>query len=289
MTSGPSTQSFTLNRKRSGSSWKIKAMRIYGYWELLNGHRYLDGLKFIDDTASQWQPRSGLVQHMWWHKALLNIESENYEGAVAIFDDHLLGGATRGRFDKKEMVWGPGLLFHLDPVCTREQCFSSVRCCFPSPSFGTGGSRSRGLSEGQVARGGPALRGPRGRGRRQFVLRLSRARGYPLRRKGGLRPGRDWARLKLTPSCLVSQDAWAGRIYDLTTAVGDERRGKKSGQKASRIEFSTLGSLQVGSPTWTGASLSHSSTASPRSPRATTTRPWNTWCPFATTWWVGYR
>jgi len=58
--------------------------------------RYLDGIKFIDDTVSNWQPMAGLVQHIWWHKSLLNIETENYEGALSIFDDHLIRGAKKG-------------------------------------------------------------------------------------------------------------------------------------------------------------------------------------------------
>ena len=55
-----------------------------------------EGLKFLEDTVANWEPRAGLTQHMWWHKALFNISLQNYEAALTIFDEKIRLGAQKG-------------------------------------------------------------------------------------------------------------------------------------------------------------------------------------------------
>ena len=49
-----------------------------------------EGLKFLTETEAQWQPRSGLVTHVWWHKSLFHFQLGELEQAVTVFDDHIL-------------------------------------------------------------------------------------------------------------------------------------------------------------------------------------------------------
>ena len=56
----------------------------------------MEGLKFLNETAENWQPRASLTQHMWWHQGLFNISIGNYEDALTIFDEKLKAGAQKG-------------------------------------------------------------------------------------------------------------------------------------------------------------------------------------------------
>ncbi len=63
------------------------------YEETLRGRQ---GLKFLEDTAANWQPRGGLVTHMWWHTGLFNVQLGDFETALSIFDDKVIEGCRKG-------------------------------------------------------------------------------------------------------------------------------------------------------------------------------------------------
>ena len=55
-----------------------------------------EGLKFLSDTESQWQPRASLVTHVWWHKALFHFQLGEFEQAITAFDDVILPNCHKG-------------------------------------------------------------------------------------------------------------------------------------------------------------------------------------------------
>ena len=52
--------------------------------------RAKDGIKFLEDTENQWKPRNSLVTHVWWHKALFNVQLGKFEQALTLWDDVII-------------------------------------------------------------------------------------------------------------------------------------------------------------------------------------------------------
>lgn len=76
-----------------------------------NDYRPRDGLKFLADTESQWQPRASLVTHVWWHKALFHFQLGQYEQAISLFDDVIMPAVKKGKCTAFRVFLGSGSLF----------------------------------------------------------------------------------------------------------------------------------------------------------------------------------
>ena len=52
--------------------------------------RCQEGLKFLNETEGQWQPRGSLVNHIWWHRGLYHFQLGQFEEALTLLDDVIL-------------------------------------------------------------------------------------------------------------------------------------------------------------------------------------------------------
>ena len=72
--------------------WAIHSM-AHVYEETL---RPKTGTAFLDKTADNWRPRANLVTHVWWHNALFHLQMGDFEAALSLFDDVIMGRVTKG-------------------------------------------------------------------------------------------------------------------------------------------------------------------------------------------------
>lgn len=57
--------------------------------------RAREGLKFLEDTGSQWKPRSGFTTHVWWHTSIFHVQLGEYEQALTVYDEKIEPGARK--------------------------------------------------------------------------------------------------------------------------------------------------------------------------------------------------
>ena len=53
--------------------------------------RIAEGIEWLQSRESDWAPDNMFAPHNWWHLALFNIDLGNFEGALNLFDQKLMG------------------------------------------------------------------------------------------------------------------------------------------------------------------------------------------------------
>ncbi|TWB06287.1 tetratricopeptide repeat protein [Bradyrhizobium stylosanthis] len=53
--------------------------------------RYDDGLRWLDHPLDIWNDRNPFRRHLWWHKALFNIDAGRLDGALELYDAAVMG------------------------------------------------------------------------------------------------------------------------------------------------------------------------------------------------------
>ena len=69
-----------------------------------------EGAGFLAASADEWAPNSMFAFHLWWHKALFHIESNDVASALNLFDDKISAG---GFGQALELLDGSALLWRL--------------------------------------------------------------------------------------------------------------------------------------------------------------------------------
>jgi tetratricopeptide (TPR) repeat protein len=72
--------------------------------------RAAEGADFLASSADEWAPNSMFAFHLWWHKALFHLESNDVVSALALFDDKISAG---GFGQALELLDGSALLWRL--------------------------------------------------------------------------------------------------------------------------------------------------------------------------------
>lgn len=53
--------------------------------------RHGEGLKWLNHPLDQWNDRNPFRRHLWWHKALFNIDAGRLDGALQLYDEAIKG------------------------------------------------------------------------------------------------------------------------------------------------------------------------------------------------------
>ena len=69
-----------------------------------------EGVEWLEATSNGWAEQSFFAFHNWWHLALYRLETENYAGALGIYDAHIRAIGSRVAV---EMVDASALLWRL--------------------------------------------------------------------------------------------------------------------------------------------------------------------------------
>lgn len=69
-----------------------------------------EGADYLTATADGWAPNSMFAFHLWWHKALFQIEANDMVSALKLFDENISAG---GFSQALELVDGSSLLWRL--------------------------------------------------------------------------------------------------------------------------------------------------------------------------------
>ena len=72
--------------------------------------RASEGADFLAASANGWAPNSMFAFHLWWHKALFQIDADDVVGALKLFDENISAG---GFGQALELVDGSALLWRL--------------------------------------------------------------------------------------------------------------------------------------------------------------------------------
>jgi len=56
-----------------------------------------EGLRFMNDTMTDWEQVNFLARHNHWHMALFHLENEEWDSAISILDNKILPRAIRGK------------------------------------------------------------------------------------------------------------------------------------------------------------------------------------------------
>ena len=60
--------------------------------------RCQEGIKFLEATEGQWQPRGSLVNHIWWHKGLYHFQLAQFEEAMTLLDNVILPNCKKSKY-----------------------------------------------------------------------------------------------------------------------------------------------------------------------------------------------
>jgi tetratricopeptide (TPR) repeat protein len=75
-----------LNLNGGNDIWSIHALsHIY-----LESGRYSEGIELLNKTENDWKNQLGLSCHVYWHKALFYLETNQTAEALLLFDEHIL-------------------------------------------------------------------------------------------------------------------------------------------------------------------------------------------------------
>ncbi len=83
--------------------------------------RYEEGKAMYRSRESDWAPGNGFAFHNWWHLALFHIEHEDFDGALALYDEQILPGdsdVSLQLLDAIAMLWR----LHLQGVDVADRC-----------------------------------------------------------------------------------------------------------------------------------------------------------------------
>ncbi len=94
------TKALELNKT---DAWAVHT--VAHYYEYKND--YNAGIKFMKETESNWSPANYLMGHNYWHLALYNVENNDHQEALNIFD-HI-----SNKTETLDMVDLSSLLFRL--------------------------------------------------------------------------------------------------------------------------------------------------------------------------------
>jgi hypothetical protein len=72
--------------------------------------RAKEGVDFLEMTSAGWEPGSGFAYHLWWHKALFHIDTNDVKAALKLFDEKVSAG---GFGQALELLDGSALLWRL--------------------------------------------------------------------------------------------------------------------------------------------------------------------------------
>eukprot|EP01065_Artemidia_motanka_P026715 TRINITY_DN31975_c0_g1_i1.p1 TRINITY_DN31975_c0_g1~~TRINITY_DN31975_c0_g1_i1.p1 ORF type:complete len:896 (+),score=202.48 TRINITY_DN31975_c0_g1_i1:62-2689(+) len=67
----------------------VWSMHTVAHVEQMQGRAFA-GLQFLETTVSRWQDADLLAVHMWWHKALFEIEFGRTEAAMRLYDSKIV-------------------------------------------------------------------------------------------------------------------------------------------------------------------------------------------------------
>jgi hypothetical protein len=56
--------------------------------------RHGDGLKWLSHPLDKWNDRNPFRRHLWWHKALFDIDAGRLDGALELYDAAVTGGKS---------------------------------------------------------------------------------------------------------------------------------------------------------------------------------------------------
>ena len=77
--------------------------------------RAIEGAEYLDAGADGWAPNSMFAFHLWWHKALFHIESNDAVSALKLFDENISAGGfgqALELLDGSSLLWRISLLGH---------------------------------------------------------------------------------------------------------------------------------------------------------------------------------
>lgn len=83
-------------------------------------NRYEEGRKFLESRTRDWAPDNGFAFHNWWHLGLFYMETEDFSGALTLFDKQILPGesdVSLQMLDASALLWR----LHLQGVDTGER------------------------------------------------------------------------------------------------------------------------------------------------------------------------
>jgi tetratricopeptide (TPR) repeat protein len=86
------------------NSWAIHAI---AHCHEMRGERE-KGIRWLGDTAAQWQDNALLAVHNWWHLALFHLGLGDRDAAIAIYDNHIhpaAGAPAIELVDASAMLW----------------------------------------------------------------------------------------------------------------------------------------------------------------------------------------
>ena len=69
-----------------------------------------EGAAFLADGANEWAPNSTFAFHLWWHKALFHLDTDDPPAALQLFDGEISAG---GFGQALELLDGSSLLWRL--------------------------------------------------------------------------------------------------------------------------------------------------------------------------------
>ena len=73
--------------------------------------RAREGIEWLNEHEPQWSELNYFTNHVWWHEALFRVELTDYEGALALYDDHIREEESEIPLD---MVNAASLLWRLE-------------------------------------------------------------------------------------------------------------------------------------------------------------------------------
>ncbi|NOT38971.1 MAG: tetratricopeptide repeat protein [Alphaproteobacteria bacterium] len=72
--------------------------------------RTKEGVTYLANSAAGWEPGSGFAYHLWWHKALFHLDTNDAKAALKLFDEKVSAG---GFGQALELIDGSALLWRL--------------------------------------------------------------------------------------------------------------------------------------------------------------------------------
>jgi tetratricopeptide (TPR) repeat protein len=77
--------------------------------------RAIEGADFLEKGADGWAPNSMFAYHLWWHKALFHLDSNDVASALTLFDEKISAGGfgqALELLDGSALLWRVSLLGH---------------------------------------------------------------------------------------------------------------------------------------------------------------------------------
>jgi tetratricopeptide (TPR) repeat protein len=74
-----------------------------------------EGAEFLEAGADGWAPNSMFAYHLWWHKALFHLDTNDAASALALFDEKISAagfGQALELLDGSALLWRVSLLGH---------------------------------------------------------------------------------------------------------------------------------------------------------------------------------